>query len=238
MFKHLGIPCKVCGRVYRNTKSDREEHDAVCNPTFRHNALKEQIELESRHQEELGYYSKPISSSSTKLLGAYTSKLYQGRSSSDLFAKSKTAVIEKGNNAEVYDTDLDRSIFSSKRMKMSNKDESSKAISEYDIDNESILDKGVSMTLNEVNHKHQLSTTGTTALLKNDVVDSDLDTNSLLIINSRRSRHRNALSSTERTYLGLLKILYSINAPYHAFDTITHWLRAVDKSHLSHSIQI
>ena len=51
MFHNLGIACKVCGRVYGNTKSDKEEHDARCNPTFRHNVLKEQIELEARHQE-------------------------------------------------------------------------------------------------------------------------------------------------------------------------------------------
>ena len=170
MFKSLGIPCKVCGRVFGNSKSDREEHDSVCNPNFRHNALKEQIELESRHQEEIGYFSKPNRSSSTKQVGAYTSKLYQGQSSSEVLARSKKAGIGERHKA-VHETELDRSLLSAKRRKSSSNDESSIGLSEYEIEHQSMLGKGNTMTGEEANINDKLSTITNTTLPKN-VLDS------------------------------------------------------------------
>ena len=114
MFNRLGIPCSVCGKVFRNTKSDREEHDAICNPTFRHSKLVEQIELESRQQEQMGYFSKPKGSVIANCIGAYTSKLYQGIPSEEVLHKRKNYKIGKRNNI-VHDTGDDNSTLSIKK---------------------------------------------------------------------------------------------------------------------------
>ena len=237
MFNRLGMPCSVCGGVFRNTKSDREEHDRICNPTFRHSVFMEQIELESRQQEELGYFSKPKGSISSNRFGAYTSKLYQGIPSTEALDRSNNFKSGKRNNT--HDQGNDNSSLSVKRTRTDHDESSSKSNDEDCMD---ATLKGSDAHCSKRNDLGNNDFSATTYITSKKGMDASngfiIDKNSLLRINSRRSRFSNAVSSTERTYLELLKILYSINAPFHAFDTITRWLRTVDKNDLSHSISM